>query len=52
MNKDWLKMTREEKLEKRLEEKDVEMEIQRECYESIIRKLENKLAMAQAALSL
>ena len=52
MNKDWLKMTKEQRLEKRLEEKDVEIEIQRECYESIIRKLENKLAMAQAALNL
>lgn len=50
MNKDWLKMTKEEKLEKRLEDKDMELKIQREYYEFIIRKLENKLAMVASCL--
>ena len=50
MNKDWLKMTREEKLEKILEDRDMELEIQRECYESIIRRLENKLNMVASCL--
>ena len=50
MNQEWLKMTREQKLEKLLKEKEMELEVQRESYEAIIRTLEMRLARQKGAI--
>lgn len=50
MDKEWYKLTREQQFEKRLEEKDIKMEFQKACYESVIRQLENKLDKIRSIL--
>ena len=43
MNKEWLNMSESEKCEKLLDEKNMQMEIMKESYESEIKELKNKL---------
>ena len=43
MNKEWLNMSESERCEKLLDEKNMQMEIMKESYESEIRELKNKL---------
>lgn len=43
MNKEWFNMSESERYEKLLDEKNMQMEIMKESYESEIRELKNKL---------
>lgn len=43
MNKEWVNMSENERCKKLLDEKNMQMEIMKESYESEIRELKNKL---------